>query len=373
MVALVGLEAGCKQRPSATSILGLSDTVFSTTIVDIVNPASLEDSSNSVHLSTAAIAGIVVGGIVLILVVAACIFIRRRKRKNRARAGIEPRWGKTHRTHKRKSSFSFRCRNILASPISPKFFRDDPSPVQQGQQYGSLDEMASSQISGITGDEQPTGNRYYIESKPKAQRFAYEPAWSPQYAPPSFQSLGASPDIVGEEHNQQGNTATPEKRNLSEKASLNINTTLVPPQPAHKSPKGDAFSVLKSISHPFPPGQPLRSTSYASIDSHATASSPSQASINKPKGKTTTISSQGNGYPTASPSIKQKSGWPSPREDGVGWFPPPPPPGPLKSSSSSLKYGRKSSAGSMKRMRRESGSPVESKQIQVSFPAPPQR
>lgn len=351
-------------------ILGLSDTVFSRTTIDIVDPATLSKSSGSAGLSIAAVTGIAVGAVVLVLVIAALILIRRRQRKNRARVGTEPRWGRTNKTHKRQSSFSFRCRDILTSPFSPKFFRDDLSPVVKDQQYGSLDEMASSQVSGITGEEQSTGRRYYIESKPiyeRHERYAYEPAWSPQYAPPSFQSF-AAPLAGAEEPGRQFGSSLLEKRNLSEKASLNIDTTLAPPEPAHQSPKVDSFSVLKSMNSVM---------SYASADSHGIASSPSQAVNGRSKTKTTTMSSQGSGYPsmksptTTSPPLKPKSGWPSPRENLGAWFPPPPPPGPPPKSS--MRYGRKSSTGSIRKIKKEGGSPVESRQIQVSFPAPPQR
>lgn len=377
MVALVALEAGCQQRPNATAVLGLSDTVFSKTTIDIVDPASLDKASASVGLSTAAIVGIVVGAVVLVLMVVAFILIRHRKRNSRSIISTEPRWGKTHKTHKRKSSFSFRCRTILTSPISPKFFRDELTPVEEDVPYGSIDAMASGQVSGITGDAQSTGGRYYIESKPIPQRYGYEPAWSPQYAPTYFQSF-APPPGSAEEPVRKSNSAILEKRGLSEKASLNINTALVPPQPAHQSPRQDTFSVLTSMSTHLPPSIPLRSTSYVSADPHDTTS-PSQGPGSKPKAKTTTMSSQGNGYPSfksptaTSPLLKQKSGWPTPRENAEGWFPPPPPPGPPRSSSSTLRYGRKSSAGSVKKGKRDSGSPVESKKIQVSFPAPPQR
>lgn len=391
-----------------TSSLGLDGTVFSSAYINIVDPASLvvDSTSASVQLSTAAIAGIAVGAVVLVLVVASCILIRRHKRQKRLAIGTKPRWGSTPKTHKRKSSFSFRCRHILSSPISPKFFRDDLTPVEENKQYGSLDQMASAQVSGITGEghseryfieskskpqryayepawspqyapptfqsfavptepgQQPspgTSERQYIESKPKPQRFAYEPAWSPQHAPQSFQSFAAPP----------GNLEELGKQNAS-RAPLSINTAPTPPEPARRSPKQDTFSVLKAIQNPLPP---LRSTSSIPADLHSANSSPIQPPNGKSRPRLTTMSSQGSGYPTfksptiSSPQVKQKSGWPSPRDNPDGWSLPPSPPA---LSASPFKYGRKSSASSMRR-RRESGSPVESRQIQVAFPAPPQK
>lgn len=389
-----------------TSILGLNSTVFSTASIGIVDPASLVvDSSTSMKLSMGAIAAIAVGSVVFMLIVAACILIQRHKRQKRAAIGTETRWGATRKTHKRKSSFSFRCRHILSSPISPKFFRDDLSPVEENKQYGSLDQIASSQVSGITGEEQ--SKRYFIESKSKPQRYAYEPAWSPQQAPPSFQSFAVPPEVK-EDPDQHivapgvsekahidskpkpqryayepvwspqfappssqsfapppGNMEEPGQQ-IASRPPLSINTAPAPPEPAHRSPKQDTFSVLKAIHNPLPP---MRSTSHTPVDPHASNSSPVQRS----KTKMTTMSSQGSGYPsfksptTSSPLLKQKIGWPSPRETSDAWSHPPSPPGP---SPSSFKYGRKSSASSM-RKKRESGSPVETRHIQVSFPAPP--
>lgn len=353
--------------------------------------------------------GIAVGAVVFVLVVASCILIQSHKWKKRAAISTKPRWGSTPKTHKRKSSFSFRCRHILSSPISPKFFRDDLTPVEENNQYGSLDQMASSQVSGITGEEQ--SNRYFIESKTKPQRYAYEPAWSPQYAPPSFQSF-AAPSEKTEEPGQQTSPDTSERRyietkskpqrfayepawspqyapqsfqsfgappeNLKElgqqtapKPPLSINTAPAPPEPARRSPKQDTFSVLKAIHDPFPP---LRSTSSTPADLRSAASSPIQAPNGRSRPRLTTMSSQGSGYPTfqsptvSSPLVKQKSGWPSPRDNPDGWSLPPSPPA---LSASSVKYGRKTSGSSMRR-RREGGSPVESRGIQVAFPSPPQ-
>lgn len=349
-----------------------------------------------------AIAGIAVGAVVFILIVAACVLIQRHKRRKRAAIGARPRWGSMPKTHKRKSSFSFRCRHILSSPISPKFFRDDLSPVEENKQFSSLDQIASSQVSGITGEEQ--SKRYHIESKSKPRRPAYEPAWSPQYAPPSFQSFDPPPEKT-EDPVQHAAPDTSERayveskpkpkrpayepvwspqfappssqsfapppgdmeepgQKIASKPPLSINTAPAPPEPAHRSPKQDTFSVLKAIHNPLPP---RRSTSRTPVDPHSSTSSPGSRT------NMTTMSSQGTGYPnfkspdTSSPLLKQKAVWPSPRENSDGWSRPPSPPGPPQSS---FRYGRKASASSMRR-KRESGSPVETRQIQVSFSAPP--
>lgn len=380
----MALEAGCLQRPSAVDVLGLSKSVFSNRTIDIVDPASLEKSPDNPTLGIPAIAGVVVGAVVLVVLISACVFIRCRKRRNRAAIGTDPRWSKTHRAHKRKSSFSFRCRNILASPMSPKFFRDDLTPVQEHPPYGSLDAMATSQVSGTASDVTSSPEeRYYIESKQRPTRPAYEQVWSPQHAPPEFMTVY----VPEEEHVQQqpANFLLPEKKSFSEKRQLTIDTTLAPPKPARQSPKADTFSVLKSIHQPsVPPSLPLLSTHHRPASYNSTMSAQSQTPSARSRAKMTTMSSQGNGYPnlnttpsTASPLLKQQNhGWPSPpRESPGGWFPPPPPPsGPApRTVSSPFRNSRKTSGSVVKKARRESGSPVETQQIQISFPGPPQR
>lgn len=374
-IALVALQAGCLQRPNSTSKLGLSDSVFSRTIVKIVEPSTQDETDDSVQLSTAAIAGIAIGAAVFLLVVAAIIFIRVRRRKNRTNLGIEPRWGRSNKSHKRNSSFSFHCRKILASPMSPKFFKDDLTPVEENQPYGSLDAMAQSQVSGVSPSGDAPAGRYFIESR---QRPSYEPCWSPQGPPPSFHTYGA-PGMIPEQPEQQPSPYIPEKKGFSEKAPLSIDTTLVAPPPARQSPRNDVFAALIASSQPVAPSLPLRTTPYAPSTRGSIASTTSPLSSGggnrvRPKASTTTMSSQGSGYPSmATPSsaspLMKKHGWPSPREAAdAPWFPPPPPSGPPPA-----KNGRKGAGGSGKKGKRDSGSPVETQQIQIAFPAPPQR
>lgn len=379
--ALVALQAGCLQRPNVTSKLGLNDSVFSRAIIKIVEPSKEDDSAESVQLSTAAIAGIAAGAVALLIVVAAVIFIRVRRRKNRTNLGIEPRWGRPKKSHKRNSSFSFHCRKILSSPISPKFFKDDLTPVQENQTYGSLDAMTQSQVTEInTSSDAPT-ERYFIQSR---QRPSYEPVWSPQGPPASFHTFGA-PATIPEQPERRPSLSIPEKKGFSEKEPLCIDTTLVAPPPARQSPRNDAFAALIASSQPAPPSLLLRTTPHVPSSRGSVASTTSPNSTVgggnrvRPKASTTTMSSQGSGYPSmatpssASPLMRQKHGWPSPREVAdAPWFPPPPPSGPPPKSSPAAKNGRRA-GGSGKKGRRESGSPVESQQIQIHFPAPPQR
>lgn len=380
-IALVALQAGCEQRPNTTDLLGLSGSVFSSSVIEIVDPSTVnKPTQNSVQFSTAAIAGVAAGAAALVAIIAAVAFVCcRRRRRNRANLGMEPRWGKTSRKHKRQSSFSFRCRNILASPISPKFFRD-LSPVDEQQSYGSLDEQIATAPSGTTAGNQ---SRYYIESKQGLWRHPYETSldgWGIQEgAAPSPPQPDAAVD--------QWNTFTfPEKKGRTKKPAMTIATGLSAPPEAHKSPKQNVFEIFHSR-RPQQTAQPPTYTPNDHVTIISISPSPSpvapRQTANSPsrgKPKTTTMSSQGSGYPKlksptwSSPVLRP--GAPTARDEAGPWFPPPPPAGPPPASSSlSSRYGRKVSGGSTspRRAKRESGSPVESKQIQVVFPGPPGR
>lgn len=400
-IALVALGAGCTQRPNTTDALGLNGSVFSSSVIEIVDPSTSSESGNAAPLGTVAIAGIAVGGCALVAIIAAIAFVRCRRRKNRTGILRKPRWDKSH---KRRSSFSFKCRNILASPLSPKFFRDLDPVEEQHEPYGSLDAQMTGGPPGRAGDS----GRYYIETKPRLERHPYETSLEGWHS----QEIGVPdqhPAIVPDRWNTYG--APPEKKGISRKGPMTIDTTeaaLAPPPPTHPSPRANSFGISPSASSTSSLPQqhhktsPISGSSYyyspedlyrvASVTTNAnnntiapnTTVSPSRGPA---KQKTTTMSSQGSGYPSlhgqgsSSPLMRQqRHGPPGARENAPEpWFPPPPSSseGPRLGSSSSAaapKFGmRKVSPGTMRRGKRESGSPVESKQIQVSFPGPPQR
>lgn len=403
-LALVALGAGCAQRPNTTDALGLTGSVFSGSVIEIVDPSTSSEAGNAAPLSTVAIAGIAVGGCALAAIIAAILFVRCRRRKNRAGLLRKPRWDKSH---KRRSSFSFKCRNILASPLSPKFFRDLDPVEEQHEPYGSL----NAQVSGGSAGRASDAGRYYIETKPRLERHPYETSlegWQNQGIGVADQYAATGPD----RWNTYG--ALPEKTRISRKGHMTIDTTeaaLAPPPPTHPSPRANSFgispSALSTSSLPQQQQQqqhykasPTGGSSYyySPEDLYRVASattntnkiiapannvSPSRGPANP---KTTTMSSQGSGYPSlrgqgsASPLMRQqRHGYPGAGDTAPEpWFPPPPSssegPRPGSSSAAAPKFGmRKVSPGTTRRGKRESGSPVESKQIQISFPGPPQR
>ncbi|KAI0002305.1 hypothetical protein F4779DRAFT_135315 [Xylariaceae sp. FL0662B] len=124
---LVALETGCKQQPPAGTLVGLNDTVFSKTMISAIDPAmETTAKGNQTALSVPQIAGVAVGAIVIFLAIAGFIFVRCRKRRNRRlrleSANSTTRPKRSH--HRPASSLSFRCQAHL-SPRSPAFF---PNP-----------------------------------------------------------------------------------------------------------------------------------------------------------------------------------------------------------------------------------------------------
>ncbi|KAL7625222.1 hypothetical protein AAE478_004437 [Parahypoxylon ruwenzoriense] len=125
---LVALDAGCGQRPTSGMIIGLSDTVFSKTMITAVDPTAAETTEdNPPVLSVTQIVGIAVGAVVVILAIAGFFFVRYRKQRNRRLllGGTKPSTlGQTRSRRRPASPLSFQCQTHL-SPRSPAFF---PNP-----------------------------------------------------------------------------------------------------------------------------------------------------------------------------------------------------------------------------------------------------
>ncbi|KAI1478011.1 hypothetical protein F4774DRAFT_181166 [Daldinia eschscholtzii] len=125
---LIALDAGCQQRPPTGSLIGLNDTVFSKTKISSVDP-SIENSDDDDQpvLSVTQIVGIAVGAVVLVLAIAGFLFVRCRRRRNQRlllgdiKASVMAQKRNRHRT---ASTLSFRCQAHL-TPRSPSFF---PNP-----------------------------------------------------------------------------------------------------------------------------------------------------------------------------------------------------------------------------------------------------
>ncbi|KAF4119685.1 hypothetical protein GMORB2_4594 [Geosmithia morbida] len=119
---LVAVRAGCEQKPANNMLVGLSDSVFATSTISIVQASSSinssSSSSNQSSLSSPAIVGIVIGSLVVILFTSGCIFMQLRKRQNRRRIRLRLR---RQQQHNPMSPMSFRCQ----TPSSAHHHDDD--------------------------------------------------------------------------------------------------------------------------------------------------------------------------------------------------------------------------------------------------------
>ncbi|KAI0422019.1 hypothetical protein F5X98DRAFT_370085 [Xylaria grammica] len=135
---LVAIEAGCNQRPAAGTVVGLTDTVFSTARISTTDSASKASEDNQSALPTTTIVGIAVGALVVVLAIAGFFFVHFRKQRNRRLRLRLGRRDNSRGSHRRTTSpLSFRCQTHL-TPRSPVFFpnRSD-SPIEEEKGYSN--------------------------------------------------------------------------------------------------------------------------------------------------------------------------------------------------------------------------------------------
>ncbi|KAI1198484.1 hypothetical protein F5X97DRAFT_148000 [Nemania serpens] len=169
---LVALEAGCNQRSTPGGAIGLSDTVFSTTQINAIDPVSKASKDNQPTLPTTTIVGIAVAAVVVILAIAGFFFVRHRKSRNRrlrleggARSGSSLRRGQ----HRPASSLSFRCQTHL-TPRSPSF----------PNQHSAIDEEEK----GYSNPHVALGPHPMTAESPVSRMS--RTSWQPQATSPSF-------------------------------------------------------------------------------------------------------------------------------------------------------------------------------------------
>lgn len=315
MSDLVALEAGCLQKPAPGKLLGLNGTVFSDSMIGIVDPATL-DKPVKTHssLTTATVAGIVAGALVFLAIAAATIFIYRRKKTNRlARAAA----GEAFRNSPGpQSPLSFQCQTRM-DPKSPKFFSDYPV------------------------DETPT-----LYAHPGIQTRGSP--WKDHKAVPTFQDFSAISSTG------TGITSSGRKRQDSHHPLHTLDTAILPSPPSatHHSAHASPSSAILRGSPSDPYATPTSTTSTRSTTQLLPKYTPTQ--------------SQGPYSPAtdrASPlgaGVGEKGrGWSSPSLAQAAWTSVPPPKSPRMVVGGGGKRGG------------ESGSPVESRRIEVKFPPPP--
>ncbi|KAH8664179.1 hypothetical protein BX600DRAFT_512241 [Xylariales sp. PMI_506] len=328
---MVALEAGCTERPSNGTTIGLSDTVFSSKLITATNPSATASASGH-SLPTGTLVGIAIGVIVGVLVVMGVILVRCKKRRNRRlRLEGSPKAGSSKRSKRRPvSSLHFRCQTHL-SPRSPTFF----------------------------GNTTTSGPAMTKESP-----YTYTISAEGPFATKNTSAWANNLSSVNE---------PPTYTNRSTSIPVQTITTSFPAVPGsvHHSPKAKAFSPLDEYQTPAStvstkstanllPLKPYNPADYGMTQPHFPLASADAA--------TTTYRSPTSGS-TASPLLsrtwEQSPSWdkplPSISRGGGGLAR-----GPSVSVVSTFGGG-----GGKTRRVSKTGSPVESKEIKVNFAGPP--
>ncbi|KAI1266610.1 hypothetical protein F5Y18DRAFT_382030 [Xylariaceae sp. FL1019] len=334
---LVALQAGCSQRPAAGSSLNLNGTVFSDTRVEATDTSS-ESSEKQLSLSTAAIVGIAIGIVAVVGTIAGISFVCYRKRQNRRHlVGFESNSKGGH--HRPGSSLSFRCQTHL-TPRTSAYPDLSQSMIEEEKDYASP--------YPAIGSHPPAAH--------SSTSMRMSPDWEPQPQPQPLKSKTPSFSRPG-----------PKLR------SLQTTSTITPtmPEKVHysTSPKQSHFSPQAET--------PLSTTSNNStsqllplrpyVPSEYGYSSPQIGSTDNGSFSTPTSAT------TSSPLLSHR--WERQNQMSPVWEAP-------QREREAGSTGRV--AGALERMgvppspgkgRRVSntGSPVESKEINVYFSAPPTR
>ncbi|KAH6636824.1 hypothetical protein F5144DRAFT_568835 [Chaetomium tenue] len=353
----LALEAGCRQQPAPGTLLGLSDTVFSDTRIEIVDPASLDEDDEKSGPAVPVIVGIVVGVVAFLLIVAGITFVCLRRRRNkRVRASAEADYYAQF-NNRHHSSMSFQCQTHMASPR-----------LWPGAEEGLSTPVAE------TPDVQT--HRSSI--------------WKPPYPHEEEQDTTTTIATATTAHIAHHKTPA---------MPLHITTTVppTPPPQAYTSPSSAervyhspsdfrsplsaesvrSTSALLPALKPYVPAEHGVHTAAAAAASPTTTITTSPATTAPGTGMTPLLRNhawplpsdttppprQGHNRENARrPIIKLDSAVPA-----MTTTPPPPPPQ-LKTSRSS---GLLAAGGGRKSPMRVTGSPVESWEIQTAFAAPP--
>ncbi|KAI1330198.1 hypothetical protein F5Y16DRAFT_396764 [Xylariaceae sp. FL0255] len=193
---LVALQVGCEQQPAVGSTIALNGTVFAETRVGATN-SSGNGSNSGVTLSTAAVIGLVIGGLVLLGAITGIIFICYRKRRNRrVRLGLGGSAGSKRRGHRPASSLSFRCQTHV-TPRSAGFPNISESTIEEAEEeeknYGGA-HMALGSHPFVS--ESPV-SKHSAGGWPAPSSKSDDPSFSkPSNASKSLKSINTSPPTV---------------------------------------------------------------------------------------------------------------------------------------------------------------------------------
>ncbi|KAI0525366.1 hypothetical protein F5B22DRAFT_589596 [Xylaria bambusicola] len=329
---LVALEAGCNQRPKAGTAIGLTDTVFAPTTISATKSSSKDAEDDQAAVPTATIVGIAVGASVVALLIAGLFFICYRKRRNRRLILEGGERSSSRRSHRRTTSpLSFRCQ--ARTPRSPVFFPSQSHiQIEDEEKYCSNPSLA-------LGSHRVTPEKVTSRTPPAH--------WQPRV------------------------TAPVQSRPLAARQSLHNISTAAPtvPDSVHHStsPKAAWFSPHEET--------PVSTTSTGSTANllPLRVYNPAEYGVSSPHigssidGSYTSPTSAS----TASPLISRL--WEKQNPDSMSpiWEVPQRETAILKPRAAGALERIRVPSSPGKRRVSNSGSPVESQQINMSFPGPP--
>ncbi|KAI0456795.1 hypothetical protein F5B21DRAFT_125296 [Xylaria acuta] len=235
---LVALEAGCNQRPTAGKIVALSDTVFSATAINAIDPTLNASENNQSTLPIPAIVGIAVGALVVILVIAGFFFVRHRKRRNRRlllEGGVSRR-SSLRRGHRPASSLSFRCQARL-TPRTPAFFPNESDSIVEEEKNHSNPHLAL-RSHPITSESSALGiSPATRQAQPTTPSFT-----RPRVAPQPLQSIStkapAVPDTVHYSTSPRASRFSPHEETPTSTTSTRSTAQLLPLRPYNPAEYG---------------------------------------------------------------------------------------------------------------------------------------
>jgi hypothetical protein len=154
----------------------LNDTVFSDSIIGPDDPSKASEKGEQPALPTTSIVGIAVGGAVVLLAIAGFFFVRHRKQRNRRlRLEGSPSLGSRSRrlgNHHRASSLSFRCQTHL-TPRSPAFFpNQSESTIEEEKEYKNINPHLALGSHPVT-PESPASNKTSAAAWQQQNRASY--------------------------------------------------------------------------------------------------------------------------------------------------------------------------------------------------------
>ncbi|KAI0205241.1 hypothetical protein F4808DRAFT_278365 [Astrocystis sublimbata] len=329
---LVALEAGCNQRPAEGQTVALSDTVFSTTVINALDSPSKTEDDQPV-IPTTAIIGIAVGAAVVILIIAAFFFIRHRKRRNRrllAEDGVSR--SSPPRGHRRASSLSFRCQARL-TPRTPAFPKEPDLVVEDEKQSYDNPQLAL-RSHPITSESSVYGLLPATQrAQPLTPSFT-RPRVAPQPLKNIYTTAPTVPDNVHYSTSPRASRFSPHEETPTSTTSTRSTAQLLPLRPYNPAEYG--------VSSPH-------------------IGSPAEGPYTSPISGSTTSPLMGRMWEKQSYEAMSPV-WELPQRETVANTRPKAM-GPLERIGVPLSPGRKRNSNT--------GSPVESMEINISFPGPP--